>query len=249
MRLIDEIGNRYGKLVVVKQVEHPRGRHARWLCHCDCGTERVINGGSLRRGDSQSCGCLQREREHAKEMEGQKFGRLVVIRRDGSNKWGLATWLCECQCGKKTVVTGRGLRSGNTKSCGCLRKERVGEINRLIPKRILPVGEAAFNALIGRMKYTAKKRGYLWDLTDDQVKQLTSQPCYYCGIEPFQQEAIRRRNGTYVYNGLDRVENHKGYTPENVIPCCGICNAAKSDRNLEQFEMWIRNIYKHFVET
>lgn len=60
--LIDETGNRYGRLTVIERVPPPnRRKSAHWLCKCDCGEEIVVNGSDLRSGHSQSCGCLQRE--------------------------------------------------------------------------------------------------------------------------------------------------------------------------------------------
>ena len=58
-----------------------------------------------------------------KNLVGQKFGRLKVIRREGSTKEGRARWLCECECGRDVVVDGSKLRCGMTKSCGCYRSE------------------------------------------------------------------------------------------------------------------------------
>ena len=55
-------------------------------------------------------------------MTGQRFGSLVVIERD-ENKGKSVMWKCQCDCGKQTVVESRRLRSGNTRSCGCLIKE------------------------------------------------------------------------------------------------------------------------------
>src|SRR5699024_7767842 len=57
------------------------------------------------------------------DLTGQKFGRLVVVDREGSNKHKKAIWLCRCECGNTTVVVGSDLRSGHTKSCGCLENE------------------------------------------------------------------------------------------------------------------------------
>jgi hypothetical protein len=54
--LIDETGNRYGKLTVVSRAEN-KGTKARWLCQCDCGNEHVIIGTDLRSGHTGSCGC------------------------------------------------------------------------------------------------------------------------------------------------------------------------------------------------
>lgn len=61
------------------------------------------------------------------DITGQRFGRLVALRRDPP---GLgAKWHCRCDCGKLTAVSGHKLMSGRTKSCGCYRAER----NRLGP--------------------------------------------------------------------------------------------------------------------
>ena len=63
------------------------------------------------------------------DLTGKKFGKLLVIKRDknyiapcGSI---IAQWLCKCDCGNKTVVSTRKLKSGNTKSCGCYHKEKL----------------------------------------------------------------------------------------------------------------------------
>ena len=52
---------------------------------------------------------------------GRRHGRLVVIRRACNTITGRAQWLCDCDCGTRTVVSGKNLRTGNTRSCGCLR--------------------------------------------------------------------------------------------------------------------------------
>lgn len=57
----------------------------------------------------------------AKDMTGQAFGSLTVLKRDGSNTRGQAMWLCQCACGQTVSVCGGDLRSGHSKSCGCER--------------------------------------------------------------------------------------------------------------------------------
>ena len=57
------------------------------------------------------------------DLTGQKFGRLLVVKEAGRAKEGAAKWLCLCDCGTQVVIRGRALMSGNTRSCGCLRKE------------------------------------------------------------------------------------------------------------------------------
>lgn len=64
-----------------------------------------------------------------KDITGQKFDRLVVVSRVGSRGQGRsATWLCECRCGGTIITTGRLLRSGETRSCGCLHRELAAEL-------------------------------------------------------------------------------------------------------------------------
>jgi hypothetical protein len=64
-----------------------------------------------------------------KNIKGQKFDRLLVLRYLYSKK-GRAHWLCLCSCGNKVIVSGKNLRNGNTKSCGCLNIDRIRERSR-----------------------------------------------------------------------------------------------------------------------
>lgn len=57
------------------------------------------------------------------EMPGKRFGRLVVIERHGSAKYGGTVWLCRCDCGAEKIARGQSLRCGDTRSCGCLLRE------------------------------------------------------------------------------------------------------------------------------
>lgn len=55
---------------------------------------------------------------------GKKYGRLTVMEFSHISKHNLACWKCICKCGNNTIVKGNSLRRGETKSCGCLNKER-----------------------------------------------------------------------------------------------------------------------------
>ena len=130
----DEVGNKYGRLTVLERAEANSKRgEARWICLCDCGNKTVVIGDALRHGNTKSCGCLRREkldesrksrgRSKMKDETGNRYGRLLVIRKSSSSHVG-SKWLCKCDCGKYTEVYGNALRSGNTTSCGCYRRER-----------------------------------------------------------------------------------------------------------------------------
>jgi len=60
------------------------------------------------------------------DMTGKGFGRLTVSRQAGFNRSGEALWLCVCSCQSELKVSGNNLRSGNSQSCGCLKKEVLG---------------------------------------------------------------------------------------------------------------------------
>ena len=60
-------------------------------------------------------------------LTGQRFGRLVVIRRVQNNEKGNTVWCCRCDCGKEVDIVGYSLKSGKSKSCGCLHSEVVAE--------------------------------------------------------------------------------------------------------------------------
>src|SRR5438105_11437922 len=57
------------------------------------------------------------------ELSGKKFGRLLVVDRAANSRRGQARWRCFCDCQAESVVSGYDLRSGNTKSCGCFRRD------------------------------------------------------------------------------------------------------------------------------
>lgn len=122
-KFVDLKGLRFGRLTVVR-MERNNGR-IKWICECDCGGATVTDTSRLKSGQTQSCGCLQRERTSKackKDLSGEKFGELLVLKRI-SKTGEPALYLCKCDCGKTTVVRGCNLKSGATKSCGCLRRK------------------------------------------------------------------------------------------------------------------------------
>ncbi len=64
----------------------------------------------------------------ARDLTGQRFGRLTVIELAGKNKHGQRMWLCKCDCGTEKVVAEKHLKSGGTNSCGCLQREIARDV-------------------------------------------------------------------------------------------------------------------------
>ena len=65
------------------------------------------------------------------DLTGQKFNRLTCIKCIGSNKRGLSIWLCKCDCGNIITALGYQVKNGNTKSCGCLKREVIIKRNTI----------------------------------------------------------------------------------------------------------------------
>lgn len=139
MKAIDETGNKHGRLTVLyRDAEWDKIRtntQIKWVCQCDCGNIISVEANKMRSGHTKSCGCLQKERVRQGRFineEGNKYGKLTVLEFAGwSNKRG-STWKCQCECGNIVIVEGTNLKTGNTKSCGCIRmsygEERVAQL-------------------------------------------------------------------------------------------------------------------------
>lgn len=229
----DFTGQRFGKLLVLRFSHISKSEGFMWLCYCDCGRERLVSASALKRGNNKSCGKCAR----IKNIQGKKFGRLTVIefskvQKTSRGHFGRPLWICLCDCGNTCEVLAQSLLEGNTKSCGCLKIERT-----------LPNGVAAINSLYGRYKKASKIRQIDFKINIEQFKSLIKSNCFYCGLIPSSYHKYRTQ--TIIYNGIDRVDNSKGYVEGNVVPCCKDCNFSKHDNSLEHFKEWIGRVYTH----
>ena len=118
------IGKKFNHLTVIGKSEvAKKTNNITWKCKCDCGSITTATTSDLQNGHKKSCGCIK-NKPNAKDLTGQRFGRLTVIKRNGTNQHRRAIWRCKCDCGKYKDVCAAELLSGNTKSCGCWFKEK-----------------------------------------------------------------------------------------------------------------------------
>lgn len=125
----DLTGQKFGRLTVLYELPERKNGKIQWRCRCDCGNEKDVLSTSLTSGHTQSCGCLQKEKTSAAnkrniDLVGHRFGRLIVLSRSTTS----AKWVCRCDCGNLVEVTTTHLKTGHTKSCGCLQKDIASEI-------------------------------------------------------------------------------------------------------------------------
>jgi hypothetical protein len=144
VRTVDLTGQRIGKLLVLREVDHVQTKiHDRyWECRCECGKIVVARQNNLIYKNVRSCGCIRSEltRKRSAQREkpktssprinliGNRYGLLTVvglalpiITKSGKRK---TAWLCRCDCGKERIVYGGNLKQGHVKSCGCSRWKR-----------------------------------------------------------------------------------------------------------------------------
>lgn len=111
-----------------------------WLCQCSCGTTGEFRPEDLHRGIFRDCGCSRFKKSKTRkprkprklqtwstkliDLKGKTFGYWFVEERDSVNTGdGRPLWVCRCKCGTVRSVSGRALREGNSKSCGCYSLE------------------------------------------------------------------------------------------------------------------------------
>lgn len=142
-----------------------------------------------------------------KDIGGQRFGKLIAIERLGQNPQGRSLWLCECDCGNKTVSTVSDLIKGHTQSCGCFRKETA-------KKRFTKHGLSSSRLYCiwdGMKKRVTNPNSKYWDcyggrgigMCDDWLNDFQS---FY---------DWSMRNGYADNLSIDRIDNNGNYEPAN----------------------------------
>lgn len=125
----DLTNQRFGRLVALEKGKKDKASHQYWICKCDCGNIVEVNSDNLRRGLTQSCGCLHSEITHQlnfKDITGQKFGKLTPMEYFVENS--KTYWRCRCECGNECIVSRNNLINLHTQSCGCINYS-IGENN------------------------------------------------------------------------------------------------------------------------
>ena len=177
------------------------------------------------------------------ERIGTRHNRLTVISFHHQDKRWRNHYLCRCECGSEKVIQWSLLISGNTKSCGCWGKEVRKTANKL------PNNGGVINQIILGYKRNAKRRGFTWELTPEEVGSIINQPCHYCGAINSNTKITKNCKEGFAYNGIDRVDSAKSYTADNVVPCCNFCNTAKGNKSKQEFISWAIRISQNAMAS
>jgi hypothetical protein len=255
----DLTGKKFGILTVVARGNSritPSGQsRTYWIATCECGSPpKEYQAGDLKK--IKSCGCKSNSLKTGrpgKDYTGQKFGNLEVLEIFNSQPGKARRCLCRCDCRVVKEFVLKEITSGKTVSCGCVRREK----SRQRDYARKPEGAAQFNRILSSYKRNAATRGFAWELTARFCFNLFTMPCHYCGIvgrsvakwsPAVQVKEEWRILSAINYNGIDRVNNDKGYCEDNVVPCCSVCNEAKGKLSLADFGAQIDKIFLHICQ-
>jgi len=172
----DLTGKRFGRLTVISfQNLSEKGRRM-YLLKCDCGNSKILPAnGFAGSGRTRSCGCLLKNRPHALDISGRRFGLLIAVSRQENSR----LWICKCDCGGEKLVVKSHLVFGMTKSCGCLMRLRPNQRKtKWTPELLLLIGtdtDAEIERRTGINKTTIRKKRIEMGIS------LPEKKCYLCG--------------------------------------------------------------------
>lgn len=140
------------------------------------------------------------------DIVGRKYGRLTVIEYAGQNHRGKSMWVCQCDCGKTSVVLGTHLTGGHTKSCGCYNEEST-------KSRVTTHGMSR-TRLYNIWRGMLKRCNYEGATSYRNYGAKGISVCEeWCDYEKFKDWAIS--HGYSDHLTLDRIDNSGDYRPEN----------------------------------
>ncbi len=139
------------------------------------------------------------------DLVGQKFGRLIVISRTDQDRWGKYRWLCQCSCGGEAITTSYCLKTGHTKSCGCLVKEGSNIRHGHLKKRKTSPTYTAWAHIIQRCTNPKNKNYKYYGGRGIKVCQR------WMKFENFLRDMGEKPAETQI----DRTDNNKGYFADN----------------------------------
>lgn len=154
------------------------------------------------------------------QLEGMVFGRLTVIRFAGTDSGKKTHWLCRCECGQEVTVAGSKLKSGHTRSCGCLQREACSKHGYLVGQKRSPRTYRIWSNMIQRC---TNPHADWYDRYGGRGITVCDRWLEFANFFADMGEAPPGMS-------IDRVENDKGYEPGN----CKWATATEQSNNTSQ---------------
>ena len=233
MSKIDLTGQRFGYLIVLGD-SGKRDKCGRviWHCRCDCGNEcyKPKNRLELR---TPNCGCKGVKKDM---YVGYRIGKLTVTKYLGLNESKRRIWECACDCGNIVVHTTQELHGGRTKSCGCSKKNQGDKlriyygVDKKLHDRWWDIKSRCNNPNNSRYK----------DYGGRGIKMC---PEWENDFWTFRDWSLA--NGFREGLTIDRIDNDKGYSPDN---CRWVTNAVQANNKRSCRYITINGVTKNLKE-
>lgn len=224
---IDLTKQHFGKLTAIKPTDKRDASNCIiWECKCDCGNTAFVSSNHLLTAHTRSCGCFKKEqitKANLKDLSGKTFGRLTVSKRTGNRNSRAVVWICDCSCGNTVSVRGGCLKSGNTKSCGCLQKEQAS-------KRFTIHGLSKTKQYIAMKTRNRREQQRIhdteWTLEMETALREFQSSCVICGST----ENLEIDHVLPLSKGF-------GIKPGNAAILCHYHNSVKNNRDLKNLPL------------
>lgn len=147
----------------------------------------------------------------ALDLIGRRYGRLTVVARTENSKTHKTRWICKCDCGKEIVAVGSNLKSGNTQSCGCLHDEETAVRNRKIKTTHGLTGTRLFTIWTDMKQRCSNPNDHYYDIYGGRGITVCDE--WKSDFKTFYDWAVS--HGYEEHLTLDRIDNNRGYSPDN----------------------------------
>jgi len=179
-----------------------------------------------------------RVKTYFNQLEDDRTGKSTVVSMDEEYVY----LKCDCGSDYSLKLTNSVKNEGNYMCRMCYAERDSANFDK----------HWGYKSAYQRIRKDARSSGRVFEIELDEFRHLSQQNCYYCGGQPNNLITYRSKNAFtfryFVYSGLDRINNEIGYTRQNVVPCCIICNRAKNSMPFKDFIDWINKLVAYRQE-
>jgi hypothetical protein len=226
------LNERFSNLLVLEIIpSNKSGEHSKVRCLCDCGNETIVQS-HLLKTKIKSCGC---KKNFWGDLTGKTFGKLKILKiikknSEIKNNCG-HLYLCECkECKRLYNFQASILKRKRFLGCKCDLTKKSAKLK-----------------IFYSYKKNAEKRNLKFNLNFEDFIRICENKCVYCGTLNSNTSKSSKLN-EWNYNGIDRIDNNKDYTIDNVCSCCKTCNWMKNKLSKCDFLNHINKIFQIFLK-
>ena len=209
-KINDITGKKFNMLTALEPIRVEPKIGAIWKFKCECGNIVELPASKVTtKNGTKSCGCLNKKNIPKIDLTGKKFGKLTVLKCDGTVGRRRMMWICRCDCGTLVKVDGSHLKDGHTNSCGCLNREKIAKVNF----KTGLYGTKLYYAWYNMCNRCNRESNHEYPDYGGRGIKIHEKWLGEHGFENFVDWSLS--NGYKEGLTIDRIDNNKGYSPDN----------------------------------